>query len=83
MSSSDNANKAAQEQHAFLGIKEEKANYQRTTHPDAQWFGSGGNYLTNAAPRADGTMPDAFYERMSELAALGGFSKLDKEWRSQ
>ncbi len=42
-----------------------------------QW---GGNYLINAAPRADGTMPDAFYERMSELAALGGFSKLDDEW---
>jgi alpha-L-fucosidase len=41
----------------------------------------GGNYLINAAPRADGSMPDAFYERMAELAALGGFANLDAEWR--
>ena len=39
-----------------------------------------GNYLINAAPRADGAMPDAFYERMAGLAALGGFAKLDAEW---
>jgi alpha-L-fucosidase len=41
----------------------------------------GGNYLINAAPRADGTMPEAYYERMAELAALGGFANLDAEWR--
>ena len=37
---------AAQAQHAMLGIKEDKSNYKRTTHPDAQWFGSAGLGLT-------------------------------------
>lgn len=36
-----------------------------------QW---GGNYLINVGPRPDGTLPDAYYERMAELAAAGGFT---------
>ena len=39
---STHASNAARAQHAFLGIEQEKSNYQRTTHPDAQWFGSAG-----------------------------------------
>lgn len=39
-----------------------------------------GNYLINVGPRPDGTLPDAYYQRMNELAEMGGFSKLDKQW---
>jgi len=42
-----------------------------------------GNYLINAAPRADGGMPEAFYERMAELAALGGFAEIDRKWKDE
>ncbi len=35
----------------------------------------GGNYLINVAPRPDGTLPDAYYQRMQELIALGGFPR--------
>ncbi|MDA0577930.1 MAG: hypothetical protein O3B24_07520 [Verrucomicrobia bacterium] len=35
-----------------------------------------------AAPPADGTLPDIYYQRMAELAAAGGFAKPDAEWRS-
>jgi len=34
----------------------------------AQIRGWGGNYLINVGPRATGEMPDAYYERMAELA---------------
>ncbi len=44
-----------------------------------QW---NGNYLINVAPRPDGTLPDVYYERMAELTALGGFAKLDAEWKA-
>lgn len=43
----------------------------------------GGNYLLNVGPRADGSLPDAYYERMGELISAGGFAKLDQEWREQ
>jgi alpha-L-fucosidase len=35
----------------------------------------GGNYLINVGPRADGTLPDAYYERMKKLAAAGGYAR--------
>ena len=41
MSTTDAA-QLADAQHAVLGIKEDKSTYKRTTHPDAQWFGSAG-----------------------------------------
>ncbi|MCE5326863.1 MAG: alpha-L-fucosidase [Planctomycetaceae bacterium] len=40
----------------------------------------GGNYLINVGPRPDGTLPPAYYQRMSELAEAGGFKKLDEQW---
>ena len=43
----------------------------------------GGNYLINVAPRPDGTLPDAYYQRMAELTAAGGFTKLDQTWRDE
>ena len=33
---------AAAAQHAMLGIEEEREQYERTTHPGAQWFGAAG-----------------------------------------
>ncbi|MDD5678376.1 MAG: alpha-L-fucosidase [Kiritimatiellae bacterium] len=41
----------------------------------------GGNYLINVGPRPDGTLAEAYYLRMAELAAAGGFQQLDKKWR--
>jgi alpha-L-fucosidase len=43
-----------------------------------QW---NGNYLINVSPRADGSLPDAYYARLRELSDLGGFSTLDAQWR--
>jgi alpha-L-fucosidase len=40
---SDNPKTAADAQHAAVGIRAESAaGFQRTTHPDAQWFGTAG-----------------------------------------
>ena len=41
----------------------------------------GGNYLINVSPRPDGTLPEPYYQRMAELAGMGGFQKLDRQWR--
>jgi alpha-L-fucosidase len=41
----------------------------------------GGNYLINVGPRPDGTLPEAYYQRMAEFAAMGGFQQLEKKWR--
>lgn len=41
-----------------------------------------GNYLINVSPRPDGTLPEAYYERMEEFAAMGGFDTLDRQWRT-
>ncbi len=43
----------------------------------------GGNYLINVSPRSDGTLPEAYYQRMAELTAMGGFEKLDKQWQAE
>jgi len=41
----------------------------------------GGNYLINVCPRPDGTLPDAYFERMAELTAAGGFIEPDRQWK--
>jgi alpha-L-fucosidase len=43
----------------------------------------GGNYLINVGPRPDGTLPDAYYERMAELKAAGGFRRLNEQWKHE
>ena len=42
-----------------------------------------GNYLINVAPRPDGSLPDAYYARIAELTAMGGFQQLDQQWKSE
>lgn len=37
----------------------------------------GGNYLPNVSPRPDGTLPDAYYQRMAEFTAAGGFDQFE------
>jgi len=39
-----------------------------------------GNYLINVCPRPDGTLPDAYYERIAELTSAGGFRQLNEQW---
>ena len=40
-----------------------------------------GNYLINIGPRPDGSLPDAYYERIAELTSAGGFRQLDEQWK--
>ncbi len=40
-----------------------------------------GNYLINIGPRPDGSLPNAYYERVAELTSAGGFRQLDEQWK--
>lgn len=40
-----------------------------------------GNYLINIGPRPNGSLPDAYYERIAELTSAGGFRQLDEQWK--